>query len=142
MNMRRIDEAGIALLALGKGAELGRQLVLTTDKKTADKMAGKIKADPDTLQEWGPGYVAFDAVISVAGALALIQAIRKNRKGAGQAGLVQGIALSAYSLYYLAYCLFALKGTSFGTKLYNLAWCLGHGYQGYRIVQFSRKAFK
>jgi hypothetical protein len=142
MNTRRIDEGLIGLLALGKSAELGRQLVLTTDKKFAEKVAGKIKANPETLQQWGPGYVAFDAVISVTGVLAMFQAIRKNRKGAGTAGLVQGITLVAYSLYYLAYSLFALKGTSFPTKLIHVGASLGHGYQGFRIIKFSRKAFK
>ena len=142
MNTRRIDEGLIGLLALGKSAELGRQLVITTDKKFAEKVAGKIKANPETLQQWGPGYVAFDAVISITGVLAMLQAIRKNRKGAGTAGLVQGLALVAYSLYYLAYSLFALKGTRFTTKLVNVGAGLGHGYQGFRIIKFSRKAFK
>lgn len=142
MNTRRIDEGLIGLLALGKSAELGRQLVLTTDKKFADKVAGKIKANPETLQQWGPGYVALNAVISITGVLAVLQAVRKNRKGAGSAGQVQGIALVIYSLYYLAYTLFALKGTSFVTKLVNIGASLGHGYQGFRIIKFSRKAFK
>ena len=142
MNTRHIDEALIGLLALGKAAELGRQLVLTTDKKFAGKVAGKIKANPETLQQWGPGYVAFDAVISVMGVLAMFQAIRKNRKGAGLAGLVQGISLTIYSLYYLLYSLFALKGTGFGTKLLNVAVSFGHGYSALRIIKFARKAFK
>lgn len=132
----------IGFLALGKSAELGRQLVLTTDKKFADKVAGKMKANPETLQQWGPGYVAFDAVISVMGVLAMLQAIRKNRKGAGTAGLVQGIALAVYSLYYLTYSLVALKGTGFGTKLLNVVVSLGHGYSAFRIITFARKAFK
>lgn len=142
MNTRHLDEGAIGFLALGKSAELGRQLVLTTDKKFAEKVAGKMKANPETLQQWGPGYVAFDAVISVTGALAMLQAIRKNRKGAGSAGLVQGIALVLYSLYYLGYTLFALKGTSPLTRLINVGASLGHGYQGFRIIKFSRKAFK
>jgi hypothetical protein len=140
MNTRHLDEGLIGFLTLGKSAELGRQLVITTDKKFAEKVAGK--GNPETFQKWGPGYVAFDAVISVTGALAMLQAIRKNRKGAGMAGLIQGGTLAVYSLYYLIYSLFALKGQGFGQKLLNVVMSFAHGYSALRIVQFSRKALK
>ena len=140
MQTRRIDEALIGFLTIGKSAELGRQLVITTDKKFAEKVAGKGNAE--TFQKWGPGYVAFDAVIAVTGALSVLQAIRKNRPGAGMAALIQGGALMAYSVYYLFYSLFALKGQGFGQKLLNVVMSFAHGYSALRIVQFARKAFK
>lgn len=140
MKTRHLDEGLVGFLTLGKSAELGRQLVLTTDKNFAKKVAGK--GNPETLQKWGPGYVAFDAVISVTGALAMLQAIRKNRKGAGMAALIQGGTLAVYSLYYLIYCFSALKGQSFGQKLLNVGFSFAHGYSALRIVRFARKALK
>ena len=142
MQTRRLNEALIGALTLGKSVELGRQLVLSTDKKFAEKMGSKIKVKPEDLQQWGPGYVALDAVISVTGALAMIQAIRKDRKGAGRSAMIQGGTLTAYSLYYLAYTLFGLKGASFGTRLVNLAFTGFHVFSGIRIIKFAQRALK
>lgn len=142
MKTRRLNEALIGFLTVGKSAELGRQLVLTTNNKSAEKMAGGLKVKPEQLQKWGPGYVALDAVITVTGALAMFQAIRKNRKGAGQAALIQGGTLTAYSVYYLIYSVFGLKGASFGAKLFNVAFSLFHTYSGIRIIKFARKALE
>ncbi|MDB5083049.1 MAG: hypothetical protein JWP00_4973 [Chloroflexi bacterium] len=140
MNTRRLNEVLIGLLTLGKAVELGRQLVLTTDKNFAGKVAGKLKVKPESLQKWGPGYVAFDAVISVMGVLAMLQGMRKNRKGAGQAALVQGGAVTAYSLFYLVYSVLGLKEASTGQKLINVVASLAHTYSGIKIIRFARKA--
>ncbi len=144
MQMRRINEATIGAMALGKAAELGRQLVLATDKKFASKMAqksgGNIK--PETLQEWANGYIAFDAVISIMGVLAMLQGMRKNRKGAGQAALVQGGTIIGYSVYYLLYSLFGLSGAKASVRFTNVVLSLAHGAGGILIFRFAQRAVK
>ena len=141
MQIRRLNEALIGILTVGKAAELGRQLVLATDDKFAEKM-GKSSdgVDPKTLQAWANGYIALDAVISVTGVLGIIQGIRKNRKGAGQATLIQGGALLLYSLYYLFYSLTIAKGGK--QKAMNVVASLGHTAAGVVIYRFAQKALK
>ncbi len=140
MQMRRLNEALIGLMTIGKMAELGRQLVLATDKKFADTTGQKSKVEGNTLQEWAPGYVAFDAVISITGVLSIMQGIRKNRKGAGLAGLVQGGNLLGYSVYYFLYSVIALRKAPPGVRLFNLALSLAHGAAGFRIFRFAMRA--
>jgi hypothetical protein len=140
MNTRRLNEVIIGLTALGKSAELGRQLVLVTNKEFAEKVAGKLNVKPETLQKWGNGYVALDVVISTTGILAMLQGMRKNRKGAGQAAFIQGGTLTAYSVYYLLYSVIGLKGASFSQKLLNVVASLAHTFAGIKILKFARKA--
>ncbi|HEX2914648.1 MAG TPA: hypothetical protein VH186_27855 [Chloroflexia bacterium] len=142
MQTRRLFEGLIGLLTVGKMAELGRQLVLSTDSKFAEEMGKKSGADPKTLQSWAPGYIAFDSVISVTGILGIIQGMRKNRKGAGEAALVQSYATMLYGLFYLFYSLFALKGASTGNKLINVFASLAHSGAGFLVYRFSQKALK
>lgn len=72
----------------------------------------------------------------------MLQAVRKNRKGAGQAALIQGGTLTLYSLYYLVYSLFGLKGASLGSKLLNVVLSLSHVYSSIRIIKFGLKALE
>ena len=140
MQTRRLNEVTIGLMTLGKIAELGRQLTLVTDQKFADNTAKKMGVKAETLQEWGNGYVAFDAVISTTGVLAILQGIRKNRKGAGRAGLVQGGTIIGYSVFYLLQTLIGLKGASSSTKLVNIVASVLHGVAGVMIFRFAQRA--
>ncbi len=142
MQIRRINEATIGLLALGKSAELGRQLTLVANSKYAEQMGQKLGVKPQTLQEWGNGYVAFDAVIAVSGVLAMVQGMRKNRKGAGQAALVQGLTTIIYSIYYLFYSLIGLGEAKGNQKAVNVVASLLHGAAGVIIYRFAQKALK
>jgi hypothetical protein len=142
MQTRRLYEGLIGFMALGKAVELGRQLALVADNKLAEKQAQSLGVQPQSLQTWGNGYVALDAVISVTGILGMIQAIRKNRKGAGKTILVQGGAALAYSLYYLFYTLFALKGAKGSARLINFAFVAGHAIAGVLIYRFAQRALQ
>lgn len=142
MQTRVINEATIGVITLGKIAELGRQLAFVTDPELAEKQSKKIGTKPETLRAWGNGYVAFDAVISVLGVLAMLQAMRKNRKGAGQAALVQSGTILGYSIYYLLYTLLALKDVKSGSKLINVLASFGHGAAGVIIYRFAQRALK
>lgn len=142
MQTRRINEALIGFLALGKAVELGRQLVITTDSKLAEKQAQKLQVKPQALQTWGNGYVALDSVISVSGILAMIQGMRKNRKGAGQAAMVQAIAGLLYGLYYLFYTLFALKDAKGSSKFINFGMVGAHTAAAVVIYRFAQRALK
>lgn len=142
MQTRMFNEATIGFLAIGKIAEIGRQLTLATDKKFAEEMGKKTGAKPEELQKWANGFVALDAVISVMGVLAMIQGMRKNRKGAGQAGLVQGVATIAYSIYYLFYSLVALSGGKGSSRVINLVASLAHTGAGVLIYRFAQRAVK
>jgi hypothetical protein len=137
---RQLKEGTIASMAVGKSLELGRQLVLATDTKFAEGQAKKVGAKAETLQTWANGYIALDAVISVTGVLAMLQAIRKNRKGAGQAAYVQGITVMLYGIFYLFYSLFALGETK--AKLINIVSSIAHFYGGIQIYRFAQKAIK
>jgi hypothetical protein len=143
MQTRRLNEALIGILALGKIAELGRQLVVATDKNFAEKLAKRSGgAKAENLQSWANGYIALDSIISVTGILGMIQGMRKNRKGAGQAARVQGGAIILYSIYYLLYSLVALDGAKGNQKLINVLGSLGHTIAGIAIYRFSLKALK
>lgn len=143
MQIRRLNEGLIGLLAAGKAAELGRQLVLASSNDFAEKLAKNSGgAEPKTLQAWANGYIALDAIISTTGVLGMVQGMRKNRKGAGQAALVQGGTLIVYSLYYLLYSLFALKGAKGGQKAINVAASLSHTAAGVLIYRFAQRALK
>lgn len=142
MATRRFNEVLIGMITLGKAAELGRQLTLVASDKFAGQTAGRIGANRETLQKWGNGYVGLDAVISTTGVLAILQGMRKNRKGAGQAALVQGGTLMAYSVYYLLYSFLAMKGAKTGNKLLNAAISVAHGAAGFAIWRFAQRALK
>jgi hypothetical protein len=139
---RRFNEANIGLMALGKAVEAGRQLRVTTSGKFAKNLAQKSGADPQTLQKWSKGYVAIDAIISITGLVAVIQGMRKNRKGAGQAALIQAGATIIYGLYYLFYSLFALKKAKAGARLVNIIASFGHIFSGIQIYRFAQRALK
>ena len=144
MQIRKINEVTIGAMALGKAVELGRQLVLATDKDFANKLAQKSdgKVKPETLQEWANGYIAFDAVISITGVLAMLQGMRKNRKGAGQAALVQGGTIIGYSVYYLLYSLIGLSEAKTSVKFTNVVLSLAHAAGGIVIFRFAQRAVK
>jgi hypothetical protein len=142
MATRRFNEALIGMITLGKAAELGRQLTLVANDKFAGQTAGRVGANRETLQKWGNGYVGFDAVISTTGVLAILQGIRKNRKGAGQAALIQGGTLMAYSVYYFLYSFLAMKGAKTPVKLLNAGLSMAHGAAGFAIWRFAQRALK
>lgn len=142
MKTRVFNEATIGLLALGKVAEIGRQLNLVANKEYAQELGKKSGAKPEVLQIWANGFVAFDAVISVMGILAMVQGMRKNRKGAGQAGLVQGGVTIGYGVYYFFYSLIALSGAKGSSRLINIAGSLAHAAAGVFIYRFSQRAVK
>ncbi len=140
MQTRRLNEALIGLMALGKAIELGRQLVLVTDSKTAGKQGQKLQVKPESLQAWGTGYIAFDSIISVAGILAMVQGMRRNRQGAGQASLLQGVTTILYGLYYMLHSVVGLKGAKGRSRLINLAFSIAQTLAGVRILRFARRA--
>ena len=140
MATRRLNEAMIAGFTIGKAAEFGRQLVMATDPKFSKQMGEKWGVKPEILQEWASGYIAFDTVISTMGVVSILQAIRKNRKGAGQAGRIQGGALLGYTVYYLLYTLIALRKGKASNRLFDLAFLLVHAWAGYSIFKFAQKA--
>jgi hypothetical protein len=142
MQTRRFNEANIGLMALGKTVEVGRQLRIGSGGKFAKKQAEKSGADTKTLQKWSRGYIAIDSIIAITGVVAMIQGMRKNRKGAGQAALVQAGATLIYGLYYLLYSLFALKKAKAGVRLVNIVGSFGHIFSGVQIYRFAQRALK